>query len=353
MNAARAAAVTLIAFAGVATPATSAHADDQLVCGLLTPCGGETGDETTDDPPAPIDDKADIVLDVDLELDLVAPVDVELFPSSGTSLTVDSDVDHAALQLAAADHTLDLDLDLDLDVDVALDSDTSIGHDGIVVAGDGTAIAAVTVTTWRKVVGVDAANQLCGVQLVVGRSSSATCEPASAGAGSSNDGLVAVAESVDVCGAHVVVAGSATANCGDAAATRSPAAGSSWTLADAGAAGTACGLSVTWAGDSGTTCAGAGREAPGGRSGPDGSGTAAPATGATGAVAGGASSPARGAQPAAAPNDDGSGTTAGDSGGSLPLTGASVLLLLMIAAAVVATGLVAVRSSRVRVGHQS
>src|SRR5688572_141133 len=109
MNAARATAVTLIAYAGVATPATSAHADDPLLCGLRAPCDAEVGDETTDGPPAPVGDNADIVLDVDLGLDPVTPVDVELFPSSGTSLTVASDVDHAALKLAAADHTLDLD----------------------------------------------------------------------------------------------------------------------------------------------------------------------------------------------------------------------------------------------------
>ena len=41
MNAARAAALALIACAGVAIPATTAHADDPLLCGLLAPCDGE------------------------------------------------------------------------------------------------------------------------------------------------------------------------------------------------------------------------------------------------------------------------------------------------------------------------
>jgi hypothetical protein len=75
-------------------------------------------------------------------------------------------------------------------------------------------------------------------------------------------------------------------------------------------------------------------------------------------VGGVASSPAA-SSPAQTPSEDrnsdegNSGTTAGESRGSLPLTGTSVLLFLMLAAAVVATGLVALRSSQIQVRHQS
>ena len=299
MNAARAAALALIACAGVATPATTAHADDPLLCGLLAPCDGESGgvDGGGESEPAPVDDGADI--DVDLGLGLGTDVEIQLFPNSGTLLTADTDVDHATLELAAADHVLDL------VGEAVLDTDASVARDGIVVTGDGSANAQMEATTWRKLVGLEAANRFCGVQVVIAAESSATCQPnAAPGPAASEQGLIAVAESVDLCGAHVVLAGSATTGCGDSSPTGSPEAGSSWTLADA--------------------------------------------------VEGAGSSPAAGGQSAETPNDEGnSGTTAGESRGSLPLTGTSVLLFLTLAAAVVAAGLVAVRSTPVRVGHQS
>jgi hypothetical protein len=180
---------------------------------------------------------------------------------------------------------------------------------------------------------------------------------------------MAIAESFDVCGAHVAVAGSATTSCGDRPDGATPGASSSWTLTRATVTGTACGLSVAVAGDSSTSCSNSTQMSPVPGAAPNGSGTGTPGTGATGAAgsteppgAGGpASSPAAGGQPAQTPTDDGTtGHDESDSlagaevgGGSLPLTGTSVLMLLMIAAAVVAAGLVAVRTSRVRVGHQS
>jgi hypothetical protein len=353
MNAARAAALALIACAGVAIPATTAHADDPLLCGLLAPCDGESGgvDGGGDSEPAPVDDGADI--DVDLGLGLVTDVDIQLFPDGGTLLTADTDVDHATLELAAADDALDL------VGEAMLDTDASVARDGIVVTGDGSANAQMEATTWRKLVGLEAANRFCGVQVVIAAESSATCQPNVApGRATSEQGLIAVAESVDLCGAHVVLAGSATTGCGDSSATGSPEAGSSWTLADAAADGTLCGASIAVAGESDTTCAGSAQEAPVPSADPDGSGPGTLGTGATGAVAasveGAGSLPAAGGPSAETPNDEGnSGTTAGESRGSLPLTGTSVLLFLALAAAVVATGLVAVRSSRVRVGHQS
>jgi len=353
MNSARTAVLALITCAGVAIPATRVHADDPLLCGLLAPCDGESGDDGGGDEsePARVDDGTEI--DLDLGLGLEADVDIQLFPSSETLLTADTDVDHTTLQLAAADHTLDL------GSQAALDSDASIGHDGIVVTGNGSANARADATTWRKLAGLEAANQFCGVQIVIAAESSATCQPnASAGGASSTDGLIAVAESIDLCGAHVVLAGSATTDCGESPATGSPAGGSSWTLAHAAATGTLCGVSVAVAGKSDTMCAGTAQEAPVPSADPDGSGPGTLGTGATGAgegaVEGAGSSPAAEWQSAQTPNDEGnSGTTAGESRGSLPLTGTSVRLFLALAAAVVATGLVAVRSSRVRVGHQS
>ena len=353
MNAARAAALALIACAGVAIPATTAHADDPLLCGLLAPCDGESGgvDGGGDSEPAPVDDGADI--DVDLGLGLVTDVDIQLFPDGGTLLTADTDVDHATLELAAADDALDL------VGEAMLDTDASVARDGIVVTGDGSANAQMEATTWRKLAGLEAANRFCGVQVVIAAESSATCQPNVApGRATSEQGLIAVAESVDLCGAHVVLAGSATTGCGDSSATGSPEAGSSWTLADAAADGTLCGASIAVAGESDTTCAGSAQEAPVPSADPDGSDPGTLGTGATGAVAaaveGAGSLPAAGGPSAETPNDEGnSGTTAGESRGSLPLTGTSVLLFLTLAAAVVATGLVAVRSSRVRVGHQS
>ena len=358
MNSARTAVLALITCAGVAIPATHVHADDPLLCGLLAPCDGESGDDGggDDSEPARVDDGTEI--DLDLGLGLGTDVDIQLFPSSETLLTADTDVDHTTLQLAAADHTLDL------GSQAALDSDASIGHDGIVVTGNGSANAQADATTWRKLAGLEAANQFCGVQVVIAAESSATCQPnASAGGASSTDGLIAVAESIDLCGAHVVLAGSATTDCGESSTSESslngsPAAGSSWTLADAAATGTLCGVSVAVAGESDTMCAGTAQEARVPSADPDGSGPGTLGTGATGAgegaVEGAGSSPAAEGQSAQTPNDEGnSGTTAGESRGSLPLTGTSVLLFLALAAAVVATGLVAVRSSRVRVGHQS
>ena len=299
MKAARAAIVAVIACAGVAIPATSAHADDPVLCGLLTPCDAEGDAGGDDSEPAPIEGGVEIDLDLGLGLD----ADADLGPV--------------------------------VDTDATLDTDTTVGRDGIVVMGNGGASsqAAVT-TTWRQLGSVDAANHFCGVQVVIAASSSASCQPSTTGAGSSNDGLFAVAESVDLCGAQVAVAGSATADCGESApagstSAGSTAAGSSWTLA-----GTA-------------------QEAPVPGPDPDGSGTGAPGTGATGAVSGVASSPAA-SSPAQTPSDEGnSGTTAGESRGSLPLTGTSVLLFLTLAAAVVATGLVALRSSQIQVRHQS
>jgi hypothetical protein len=294
MNAARAAVVAVIACAGVAIPTTSAHADDPLLCGLLTPCDAEGDAGGDDSEPAPIDGGAAIDLGLDADADLGPEVDT----------------------------------------DATLDTDTTLGRDGIVATGNGGANSHAAVTTWRHLGSVDATNQFCGVQVVIAASSSANCQPSTTGAGSSNDGLFAVAESVDLCGAQVAVAGSATADCGESApagstSAGSTAAGSSWTLA-----GTA-------------------QEAPVPGPDPDGSGTGAPGTGATGAVGGVASSPAA-SSPAQTPSDEGnSGTTAGESRGSLPLTGTSVLLFLTLAAAVVATGLVALRSSQIQVRHQS
>src|SRR5687767_4726521 len=336
MNAARAAALAFIACAGVAIPATTAHADDPLLCGLLAPCDGENGgvDGGGDSEPAPVDDGADI--DVDLGLGLVTDVDIQLFPDGGTLLTADTDVDHATLELAAADDALHL------VGEAMLDTDASVARDGIVVTGDGSANAQMEATTWRKLVGLEAANRFCGVQVVIAAESSATCQPNVApGPATSEQGLIAVAESVDLCGAHVVLAGSATTGCGDSSATGSPEAGSSWTLADAAADGTMCGASIAVAGESDTTCAGTAQEAPVPSADPDGSGPGTLGTGATGAVAaaveGAGSLPAAGGPSAETPNDEGnSGTTAGESRGSLPLTGTSVLLFLALAAAVVA-----------------
>ena len=356
MNSARTAVLALITCAGVAIPATRVHAEDPLLCGLLAPCDEEGGDDggADDTQPAPVDDGTEI--DLDLGLGLEMDVDIQPFPSSETLLTADTDVDHTTLQLAAADHTLEL------GSQAALDTGASIGHDGIVVTGNGSANAQADATTWRQLVGLEAANQFCGVQIVIAAESSATCQPnASLGRASSNDGLIAVAESIDLCGAHVVLAGSATTDCGEpptsgsstseSSPTGSPAAGSSWTLADAAVTGTLCGVSVAVAGRSDTMCAGTAQETPVPSADPDRSD---PGTLGTGAGEGAGSSPAAGGQSAQTPNDEGnSGTAAGESRGSLPLTGMSVLLFLALAAAVVATGLVAVRSSRVRVGPQS
>ena len=356
MSAARAAVLALITCAGVGIPAASAHAEDPILCGLVTPCDGE-GDGGGGSQPAPVDGSADVDLDLgsgadtgaDTNADTGVDTDVQLFPDSATVLTADTDAEHAALQLAAADNSLDT------AGDTALDTDASIGQNGIVVTGNGAANAMGDASTWQRFAGVDAANQFCGVQVVIAADSSASCQPnASTGGASSNEGMTAVAESVDVCGAHVVVAGSASTDCGDSSPTGSPAAGSSSTLANAAAAGTLCGVSIAVAGESDTTCAATAQEAPVPGADPNGSGPGTPGTGATGTVEGAASLAAAGGQAQATPYDQGnSGTTAGESRGSLPLTGTSVLLFLELAAAVVATGLVAVRSSRVRVGHQS
>jgi len=80
MNAARRAVVAVLAFAGVAVPATSAHADEPLLCGLLTQCAEAGGDDSGDhSEPAPTGDDTDVNVDVDL--------DVELVPDDATLLT--------------------------------------------------------------------------------------------------------------------------------------------------------------------------------------------------------------------------------------------------------------------------
>jgi hypothetical protein len=364
MNTARAALVAMITCAGVAVPATHANAEEPLLCGLLAPCDGAGADHSDDESEAaPAADGVDADLDLgldlglDLDLDLGLDLDVHVVPDSGRLLTVDTDVDHAALAFATVDRTLAV------DSQAAGDTDASVGRDGIVVTGNGAADAQAALVAARQPVRVDAANRFCGVQIVIAADSSAACRPKPSAAGAtSNARLIAVAESVDLCGAHVVLAGSASTDCGEPSGNGSPAAGSSWTLAGATAAGTLCGASVAVAGESSTRCAGTAQQAPvpGGHEASrvpgtdhEASRTEATGTGTTDASAGAAGSRVAGAQAAQAPNDDGSGDTAGGSGSSLPLTGASVTLLLTLATAVVAAGLVAGWSSRVRVGHQS
>jgi hypothetical protein len=342
MVAARAVVVAVFVRAGAAIPATSAHAEDPLLCGLVTPCDA-AGDNSGDAEPAPVDGTADIDLDLGLDLDTGTGVDVD--PNTSTPLPANSVLDQATLQLAAADPALAG------DADGTLGTGASIGN-GIVVTGNGAANALGSASAWRRSAGVDATNQFCGVQVVIAATSSASCQPNTSGGGSSNDGLFAVAESVDLCGAQVAVAGSATADCGESAPAGSTAAGSSWTLAGAAARGTVCGPSVAIAGTADTTCAYTAQEAPVPGADPDGTGVTGSVGGAASSFA--ASSPAAGGQPAQTPNDEAnSGTSVGESRGSLPLTGTSVLLFLMLATAVVATGLVALRSSQIQVRHQS
>lgn len=365
MNTARAALVAIITCAGVAVPVRHANAEEPLLCGLLAPCdaaGADQSDDETDGAPA--DDGVDADLDLglerglDLDLDVGLDLDVHVVPDRGTLLTVDSDVDHAALGLATVDRALAV------DSQAAVDTDASVGRDGIVVTGNGAADAQAALVGAHQPVRVDAANRFCGVQIVIAADSSAACRPKPAAAGATNSaGPIAVAESVDLCGAHVVLAGWASTDCGERSGNGSPAAGSSWTLAGASAAGSLCGASVAVAGESSTRCAGTAQQAPVPSADHEASRvpgadhdaprTEATGTGTTDASAGAASSRVAGAQAAQAPNDDESGDAAGGSGSSLPLTGASVMLLLTLATAMVAAGLVAGWSSRVRVGHQS
>ncbi len=349
MNVTRTAVVALIAFSGVAIPATgAAHADgDQpLLCGLLDPCDATAGsgdDEASEPESAPVDVDIDIDLDLDLDTDVAvdaaADVDLQLLPSKGTSLTTSADT--------------------------ALDTDATVGH-GVVLTANGAANKQAAVSAaGHELVSADAANTLCGVQVVIAAASSADCRSTGSSSGSqagAGDSLVAVVESIDLCGAHVVVAGSAATKCGGSSANGSPAMGSSWTLADAGITGSLCGLSVAVAGASNTSCPGAAQEAPVPGAGTDGPGTGTPGTGTnptnagtsgnTGVDANGGVGGV-GSSPTAQPQQAGGGDAAGDSSGSLPLTGTSMLIVLMIASVSLAAGLVAVRSSRVRFGHQS
>jgi hypothetical protein len=363
MNVTRTAAVALIAFSGVALPtAGAAHADGDppLLCGLLSPCGdGSSDDDTSDDAqPAPVDIDVDLDLDVDLGTDVTgnvgATANVDALPSDSTLLVADADVTSAAFQANALDHTIDT------GGDAVLDTDAAVGH-GVVVTANGAADAQADVNAAsRKLVSADAANQFCGVQIVIAASSSQRCQSSRSNVIGSGDGLVAVVESVDLCGAHVVVDGSATTDCGDSSPGGSPAAGSSWTLADATAIGNVCGVSVAVVAESDTSCAGTAQEAPVPESGSNEPGTGTSGTGAAAANAGGsAAAPSVGGESASSPTAQpaqvggDSGASTGDSGGSLPLTGTSILLILTIAGITLAAGLVAVRSSRVGVGHQS
>jgi len=394
MNVTRAAAVALIAFSGLAVPAAGAvHADGNqpLLCGLLSPCdqssSTDDGDDGGDDTSAPTDididpnlgldlgadpgtPNPDTDLGTDINADVAADAKIELFPQNGTLLAADTDVTAAGVQANVLNHTVDA------AADAVLDTDATVGH-GVVVTANGAADAQANVNAaGRQLVSADASNQVCGVQVVIAASSTSNCTPT----GSHNvigggDGLIAVAESLDLCGAHVVVAGSASTTCGDPSASGSQGASSSWTLADAAVTGTVCGLSVAVLGESSTSC-GSEQEAPVPGAGSNGPGTGTPGTGTTPQVSNGngnaagnasgagtgtgsgtssgngsglASSPS--AQPAQVGGDSGAAT--GDSGGTLPLTGMSILLILTVAGITLAAGLVAVRSSRVRIGHQS
>jgi hypothetical protein len=378
MNVRKTAIAALISFAGLAIPtAGAAHADgnEPLLCGLLAPCDPGSTDDTSHDnggaEPAAVD--VDIDLDLDLGVDLATPdhdtdfhtdldthvsadlttdAGIQLFPSRGTVLTADADVPSAAIQTNVLGHTADA------AVDATLDTDAMVGQ-GVVLRANGAAGARAGVTAaGTRLVSADAANRLCGVQVVIAATSSADCR-ASASSGwprsSDGDGLVAVTEALDVCGAHVVIAGSATTDCGGSSANGSPGVGSSWTLANAAISGSLCGLSVAVVGESGTSCSGTAQEAPVPGSGPNRPGTGTPGTGTSPSESDTSGGGGAAASPAAQPQQvaGASGSVEGDSNGSLPLTGTSLLIVLMIASASLVAGLVAVRSSRVGFGHQS
>lgn len=358
MNVTRAAAVALIAFSGVAVPsAGAAYADgDTLLCGLLTPCDDSTGDDGGEQgDTTPVDVDADV--DLDLAGDVGADADLELFPDDGTLLVADADITSAALQTSVLGHTVDP------DADAVLDTDATVGQ-GVVVTASGAADATSDVNAaGQRLVGANAANRFCGVQVVVAATSSSNCGPTASNVIGGSDGLIPVVESVDVCGAHVVLAGSATTACGDPSASGAPGASPS-TVAGAAVTGTACGLSVAVAGESRTSCDSA-QEAPVPDAGSNEPGIGASGTGTStgtstgntttgnstaniaGAAVGAASSPA--AQPSQTGADSDTATGGSDgSGGSLPLTGTSVLLILMLAGIALAAGLAAVRASQFR-----
>ena len=183
MNAAKAAAVALIAFSGVAIPtsgAVHANGDEPLLCGLLSPCEEGSDDGSGDDAePEPVDIELDLELDLDLgighdggsDADAIGDVDanagVQLFPQHGTLLDADADVQPAVVDASVLHRTLGL------ESDTGVDTDAHLGHDGAVVTGSGFANAQAGADAGQKLVGVAAANQLCGVQVVVAATSAA------------------------------------------------------------------------------------------------------------------------------------------------------------------------------------
>lgn len=368
MNGAKATVIALIAFGAISVPATDdAHADGPLLCGLLTPCepssepstGGDTGTgqpisvdledalDNLDLDVVPATDGVPVVPDTNTAGDTNGNIDIDVLPGNGRVIDVHTDVDSAALQTGPAANNVDLSSNSVLGVDARA------GLDGVVVTSSGASEADGELTATRRLTGFSAAQAFCGIQVVIATSSSTTCAPnqSTVSIGTS-DGLSDVAESVDLCGVGVSVVGSATTDCGARSPTGSLALGGlpSPTEAAAAAVGSLCGLALTVAGESLTTCATTPQAptVPGANPSTPGTGGGAP-TGARGGGNGTATWAAAGESQAQVPDD--AATAVSRSGGSLPVTGVGSVQILVIAGAALAEGLMTLRSSRTRIHH--
>ena len=280
--------IALLAAAGVTIPANSAHAEDPILCGLLT-CDNTAG-TTPVDVDIDLDGDIDVMTDVDTDTNPDLDVVVDL---SGTGIDDGNLVANADLGTSVLAQSDDLVAGTAGDLGV----DARAGEDGVVVTAGGVNATGANVPTPIGNVMVDA---LTGPAASRSRSSAApapsagtrrvpparpaapspkpAASPTCAACTSSSAApptrravrsraqdpplaaTLAAARSVaDVCGIQITALGSSSTQCGgDAGASAG-----SGALVDATGLVEACGVSVAVAGSNETTCRALSPTAPG------------------------------------------------------------------------------------------
>ena len=238
-------AMAIIATTGAST--STQAAEHPAICLPLVSC---------DEPPPgdDVDGEVDLDVDLDLDLDLDEPKDEPDGPivdgPGDTDVAADTDVDLHHPTTAVVDTEVDV---VHRDTSAAAQSNTKATVDlhepSVEVTPNATADADIDL---GRVVDTHVESDVCGVQIVVNTSSSATCHAPSSSVGFGDDALVDLDGVVNVCGVHVAVLGDASTSCQEPSILDGADDGELAVdvIADV------CGVNIAVLGDSSTECSG-------------------------------------------------------------------------------------------------